>query len=75
MTEAKEAQFAVNALQAMHKPTGAIIRFATNRDDDFDLAERGRIGEVLENGEVYDENDVVTVAVKLLMGMVMKRKD
>ena len=64
-TVAKE-QYLVSGLQVTHQPTGAKIRWASNGRDDFELV-HGTLGEVLENGEVFDEADVLQMGIELLM--------
>ena len=75
MTEVTRDQFEVHPLQATHRPTGAKVCWPTIAAPDFHFADRGRIGEVLENGKVYGENDVLVVGVGLLMELFAKRRE
>ena len=75
MTEVTRDQSEVHPLHATHRSTEAKVCWPTIAEPDFHFAERGRIGETLENGKVYDENDVLVVGVGLLMELFAKRRE
>jgi hypothetical protein len=67
-------QFDVTATQATHRPTGAKICWATLDNSDFHFGEKGRVDEVLENLDVYEEREVFVLGMKLLMELFAKRR-
>src|SRR5262245_24827930 len=67
-------QFDVTATEALHRPTGARVCGATIGNPDFHFGDKGRVGAVLENLDVYDERDVFAGGVKLLMELFAKRR-
>ena len=65
MTEVKKEQFEVHGIQVKHRPTGAVVRWGSDGRSHYEFM-KGRAGEVLENGEVYDEYQVKVEGISLL---------
>jgi hypothetical protein len=60
MTKVTRDQFEVDGLVVRHMPTGARFSYGS------DVVHWGQVGERLPNGEQYDREDVMLVALQIL---------
>jgi hypothetical protein len=65
MTEVREDHFDVGENSVVHRPTNAKF-WSSPTIQSVERLNWGRAGEVLPNGEEYDQVEVLTIAAKLL---------